>query len=119
MSTAEPALRARRPPAENDYRELKQRVARLGLFEPQPLYYLRVFSMTFGLFFLPYSLLFFVDGYWWAVGLGVVAAFASGQVGLLCARRNRCDGQQQRPENCRTLHVRLRKPRGRFDGGNV
>jgi fatty acid desaturase len=72
----------RRAPPENLYREVKEQVTRLGLLEPQPRYYLRMFSVTFVLFLLPYAALFFVGGYWWAVGLGVVAAFASGQVGL-------------------------------------
>jgi fatty acid desaturase len=72
----------RRAPAENDYRELKRRVRGLGLLNPQPRYYVRMFTLTYMLFFLPYALIFVVGGYWWAVGLGVIAAFASGQVGL-------------------------------------
>ena len=76
------ARRARPAPAENDYRELKRRAVGLGLLDPQPRYYLRVFTLTYALFFLPYALIFVVGGYWWAVGLGVLAAFASGQVGL-------------------------------------
>jgi fatty acid desaturase len=76
------ARRARPAPAENDYRELKRRVVGLGLLDPQPRYYVRMFTLTYALFFLPYALIFVVGGYWWAVGLGVLAAFASGQVGL-------------------------------------
>ncbi|HST16879.1 MAG TPA: acyl-CoA desaturase [Gaiellaceae bacterium] len=73
---------ARCAPPENLYREVKEQVTRLGLLEPQPRYYLRMFTRTFALFLLPYALLFVVGGYWWAVGLGVIAAFASVQVGL-------------------------------------
>ncbi len=73
---------ARRSSPENLYREVKERVTRLGLLEPQPRYYALMFTGTVALFVLPYALLFFVGGYWWAAGLGVLAAFASGQVGL-------------------------------------
>src|SRR5262245_45990269 len=41
-----------------------------------------MFTLTYALFCLPYALIFVVGGYWWAVGLGVLAAFSSGQVGL-------------------------------------
>src|SRR5262249_62389492 len=76
------AGRARPAPAENDYRGLKRRVVALGLLDPQPRYYVRMFTLTYALLCLPYALIFIVGGYWWAVGLSVLAAFASGQVGL-------------------------------------
>ena len=93
----------RRAPAENDYRELKRRVRGLGLLNPQPRYYVRMFTLTYMLFFLPYALIFVVGGYWWAVGLGVIAAFASGQVGL--ASHDLGHGQDRKSTRLNSSHT--------------